>query len=162
MRAAFSYLSVHYTNRCNILLKYMELPNNWIFPIAILPGIALLILSAANLSNALTEELNHWLTKKHNQAEIMARRKILQLKRLHRAMITLYVGAGCFVLSALLGSHIPVISQKTANLLATASLCIGIVVILCSFYFLIRYSIKAVHIKEEYFKQIFSTSVDDD
>lgn len=138
----------------------MELPNNWIFPIAVLPGIALLILSAANLSNALTEELNHCLTKEHIHAEKMARKKIVQLKRLHRAMITLYIGSGCFVLSALLGSHVPV-TQKTADMLATASLCAGIIVVLVSFFFFIRYSTNAVSIKEEYFEQIFSKDIDE-
>jgi len=138
----------------------MEMPNNWIFPIAVLPGIALLILSAANISNALTEELNHWMVKQHTRAEDMARAKIFQLKRLHNAMITLYIGAGCFVLSALLGSHIPV-SKYIADTLATAVLCIGIIIVLSSFIFLVNYSIKAVKIKERYFKQQFSKDVED-
>lgn len=138
----------------------MELPNNWIFPIAVLPGIALLILSTANLSNALTEELNQWMDRTHPKTEKMTRLKIYQLKRLHRAMVTLYVGTGCFVLSALLGSHIPV-EQNLANLMATAVLCIGIVIVLVAFIFLIRYSIKAVHIKEIYFEQKFSKELDE-
>ena len=138
----------------------MELPDNWIFPIAVLPGIALLILSAANLSNALTEELNQWMDRDHPKAEKMTRQKIFQLKRLHRAMITLYVGSGCFVLSALLGSHIPV-EQDLADLMATFVLCIGIVIILIAFVFLTKYSVKAVHIKEIYFELKFSKNLDD-
>jgi len=138
----------------------MDLPNNWIFPIAVLPGIALLILSAANLSNALTEELNQWMDRNHPKAEEMTRLKIYQLKRLHRAMITLYLGAGCFVLSALLGSHIPV-AQSTANLMATTVLCLGILIILIAFIFLIIYSVKAVHIKENYFSLKFSKDLDE-
>ncbi len=126
---------------------------NWYIPISIIPGIGLLILSTSNLMVTLTTEIN---TLIHNTDENdgIINRKLVQLKLLNRAMVLFYIAISCLVTAALIGG----ISLKldTEATLALYVIILGIIMLLLGLFWLIKYSYRAVSIRQDQFKIKFN------
>lgn len=126
---------------------------NWYIPISIIPGIGLLILSTSNLMVTLTTEIN---TLIHNTDENdgIINRKLVQLKLLNRAMVLFYIAISCLVTAALIGG----ISLKldTEATLALYVIILGIIMLLFGLFWLIKYSYRAVSIRQDQFKIKFN------
>lgn len=126
---------------------------NWYIPISIIPGIGLLILSTSNLMVTLSSEIN---TLIHNTDENdgIINRKLVQLKLLNRAMVLFYIAISCLVTAALIGG----ISLKldTETTLALYVIILGIIMLLLGLFWLIKYSYRAVSIRQDQFKIKFN------
>jgi len=123
--------------------------NNWYLPITIIPGIGLLILSTSNLIVTLSNELSGFIKDQPEEENIISR-KLTQLKTLNRAMVLLYLTVGCLVTAGLIGSlHLGYLKNW-----ATYITILGILIMLLGILFLIKYSYKAVGIRQDQFKKI--------
>jgi len=122
---------------------------NWYLPITIIPGIGLLILSTSNLMVALSNEINSLLNE-GSQSETIIGRKLSQLKLLTTTMVLFYIAISCLVIAGLLGG----ISQNFDITLGVSlyAFMIGIVILLIGLFSLIRYSYRAVSIRQQQFK----------
>ena len=125
--------------------------DNWLLPITIVPGIGLLILSTSNLMVTLSNELNTLINEDQKNEDIISR-KLIQLKTLNRAMVFFYIAVACLAVSGLIGG-LQLISIKES---ATYISIIGIVIMLLGLLSLIKYSYKAVSIRQDQFKTKFN------
>ncbi|MEP0263034.1 hypothetical protein [Dokdonia sp.] len=126
---------------------------NWYIPITIIPGIGLLILSTSNLMVTLTTEINT-LIHSTDENDLIINRKLVQLKLLNRAMVLFYIAISCLVIAALIGG----ISLKigTEATLALYVIILGIIMLLFGLFWLIKYSYRAVSIRQDQFKIKFN------
>lgn len=119
---------------------------NWYLPITLVPGVGLLILSTSNLMVILSDELSG-LIKDQCKDDLIIHRKLAQLKTLNRAMVLFYIAVACLAISGLIGS----LQFKIKNS-ATYISVLGIVIMLLGLLSLIKYSYRAVSIRQDQFK----------
>ena len=124
---------------------------NWYLPITIVPGIGLLILSTSNLMVSLSNELSG-LIKEQSKDESIISRKLAQLKTLNRAMVFFYVAVACLSIAGLIGG----LQLNTTENSATYISILGIVIMLLGLLSLIKYSYRAVSIRQDQFKTKFN------
>ncbi len=124
---------------------------NWYLPITIVPGIGLLILSTSNLMVTLTNELSGFI-KEQTKDESIIHRKLAQLKTLNRAMVLFYIAVACLAIAGLIGG----LQLKMIEDSATYISIIGIVIMLLGLFSLIKYSYRAVSIRQDQFKTKFN------
>ena len=121
----------------------------WYLPITILPGLGMLILSTSTQMMGLSAEIGSLLSNKCREFEhIIAERKIKQLALLTRSSVLLYIAAGCYVLSGILGAILPSGEFSIQNII----LYIGTICIFLALVLLIIYASKAVAIRQLQFK----------
>jgi len=124
---------------------------NWYLPITLVPGIGLLILSTSNLMVTLTNELNGLIKEQLNEDFIISR-KLTQLKTLNRAMVFFYISVSCLAIAGLIGG----LQISSLKIGATCISFIGIVIMLLGLFSLIKYSYRAVSIRQDQFKTKFN------
>ncbi len=127
---------------------------NWYLPITIIPGIGLLILSTSNLIVNLSSEINT-LINNSNENESIIRRKLNQLKLLNFTMIMFYISISCLVIAGLIGG----INLKVDIEISAAAIYViilGIIILLVGLLSLIRYSYRAVSLRQDQFKIKFN------
>ncbi len=122
----------------------------WYLPITILPGIGLLILSTSNQLIALSSEIAERLKLDICNDEI-SQRKLNQLKLLNKALVMLYLSAGAMVASGILSGlqHF----YKFSNTVGLMVMLLGVISAFISISFLIVYSLRAVKIRQDQFKE---------
>ena len=125
--------------------------DNWHLPMTILPGIGLLILSTSNLMITLSNEIAS-LIKEQSKDESIISRKLIQLKTLNRAMIFFYIAVAFLAITGVLGG-LQIVSIKNSLVYVAV---IGIVIMLSGIFSLIKYSFKAVSIRQDQFKTKFT------
>lgn len=125
----------------------------WYIPITILPGIALPILSTSNFIIALNNEIIGLKNlAPHKNHEVIVK-KIKQMARLSRAIVSFYISVASFTLSGLMKSLFTFIINY--QIFFKATIAIGIITLLIGITILIIYAIKAVQIRQEQFNQLF-------
>ena len=125
--------------------------NNWYLPITIMPGIGLLILSTSNLMITLSNEIAT-LIKEQTVAESIISRKLIQLKTLNRAMTLLYLAVACLAVAGVVGALKIDFIQDSPSYIST----MGIIIMLSGIFSLIKYSYKAVSIRQDQFISKFN------
>nr|WP_321246133.1 hypothetical protein [uncultured Psychroserpens sp.] len=123
---------------------------NWYLPITIVPGIGLLILSTTNLMVTLSNELNGLINEQSKDDSIILR-KLAQLKTLNLTMVFFYIAVACLAISGLIGG----LQLKTIESSAKYISVLGIVIMLLGLFFLIKYSYRAVSIRQDQFNSKF-------
>ena len=118
----------------------------WIVPLTVLPGIALIILSTSNLVISLNREISHLNEDKDKYGQIIAS-KIIQLKRLNRALVLLYISVLFFLSSGILGALVD--PEKT---IFACIMIAGVVVLILAIILLIIYGFKSIYIRERHLK----------
>ena len=122
---------------------------DWYIPITIIPGIGLLILSTSNMMVTLSSEINT-LIHGEDKNEAIIKRKLLQLKLLNRAMVLFYISIASLVTAALIaGISVKLDTAQNATLYV---IILGIMMLLLGLFWLIKYSYKAVSIRQDQFK----------
>lgn len=116
----------------------------WYIPITIIPGIGLIIMSTSNLLIALTTEVTSLNRKREVFHEIIDM-KIGQLKRLNLAMVCLYLGILCFLLSGLLAVLI-----NPLGLLVRIIMITGVAFSMVAIVYLISFGFRSVHIRQKH------------
>lgn len=116
----------------------------WYFPITIIPGIALLILSTTSLILALNAELTQ-LAEEGKRIEIIVDQKINQLKRISFALFLLYLGIFLFLISGMGAAMVENSIQWPKFILLAGVLSVTWAIIL-----LLIFSIKSVRIRIEF------------
>jgi len=124
---------------------------NWYLPITIVPGIGLLILSTSNLMVTLTNELGGFI-KEQSKDESIIHRKLAQLKTLNRAMVLFYIAVASLAIAGLIGG----LQLKMIKYSVTYISVLGIVIMLLGLFSLIKYSYRAVSIRQDQFKTKFN------
>lgn len=114
---------------------------DWYFPITIIPGVALLILSTVNLILGLNGELSQ-LAEESSRFEIIIELKIKQLKRISRAVFWFYMGIFLFLLSGM-GAALTDLSEGWLQFILLA----GVLSTTLAIGYLLVFSIKAVRIR---------------
>lgn len=126
--------------------------DNWIFPLTILPGIGLIIMSTTNWSIALTGEINNLLENMSCDRSILTR-KVKQLSLINNALVALYVSAALCTLGGFIGSLWYYNELLPSETLVTIVVAIGIAALLAAATMLIIYAYRAVNIKKDQFIQ---------
>lgn len=116
----------------------------WYFPITIIPGIALLILSTTSLIVGLNAELTQ-LAEEKKRFEIIIDQKINQLKRISFALFWLYMGIFLFLISSMGAALVENEIQWPKFILLVGVLSVTGAIIL-----LLIFSIKSVRIRIAY------------
>ncbi len=118
----------------------------WIVPLTVLPCIALVILSTSNLLISLNREITRLNQEKDLYSEIISL-KIVQLKRLNRALVLLYISVLFFLTSGILGAI-----MDPGNAYLTACMIAGVLVLILAIILLIIYGFKSIYIRERHLK----------
>ena len=118
----------------------------WIIPITVLPGIALIVLSTSGLVISLNKEITQ-LNKERNKYGTIIDLKIVQLKRLNWALVLLYVGILFFLASGVLGAL-----TEPENSYPVSSMLAGVLVLIAALVLLIIYVFKSIYIRERHLK----------
>jgi len=116
----------------------------WYIPITIIPGLGMIIMSTSNMIIALNSEVSALNKKKEAFSEIISL-KIQQLKRLNWAMVLLYSGILCFLLSGLLAVLI-----DTEDILIKIIMIAGVLCSLLAIAYLISFGFRAVRIRQKH------------
>ncbi|MBL4606126.1 MAG: hypothetical protein JKY02_10835 [Flavobacteriaceae bacterium] len=123
---------------------------HWYLPITILPGIGLLILSTSNQLIALSNEIAERLKLEICNDQI-SQRKLKQLKLLNKGLVGLYIGAGVMVASGILSGLQNF--YNFSNTLGIITMLLGVLSVFISISFLIVYSLRAVKIRQDQYKE---------
>ena len=123
---------------------------HWYLPITILPGIGLLILSTSNQLIALSNEISERLKMKICNDGI-SQRKLKQLKLLNKGLVGLYIGAGIMVASGILSGLQTF--YNFSNTFGIITMILGVLSVFISISFLIVYSLRAVKIRQDQYKE---------
>jgi DMSO/TMAO reductase YedYZ heme-binding membrane subunit len=92
------------------------------------------------------------LIKEQSEFESIILRKLVQLKTLNRAMVLFYIAVACLATSGLIGGlQVKVIEHSTTYISV-----LGIVIMLLGLLSLIKYSYRAVSIRQDQFKTKFN------
>ncbi len=118
----------------------------WVVPLTVLPGIGLIVLSTSNLVISLNREIAR-LTKTRDVFKYIIGLKIVQLKRLIRAQVLLYVGILFFLGSGVLGAV-----TNPENIFPVLSMFAGVLVLIFAIILLIIYGFKSIDIREKHLK----------
>ncbi len=116
----------------------------WYIPITIIPGIGLIIMSTSNLIIALNLEVSALNLNREAFHEIIAL-KMGQLRRLNWAMVFLYSGILCFLLSGLLAVLI-----NPLGLLVRIIMIVGVACSLVAILYLVAFGFRAIHIRQKH------------
>lgn len=116
----------------------------WYIPITIIPGIGLIIMSTSNLLIALNNEVSAMIRKREIFSEIIAL-KIGQMKRLNWAMVFLYTGILCFLISGLLAVLI-----NPLGLLVRIIMIAGVACSMVAIVYLISFGFRSIQIREKH------------
>lgn len=119
---------------------------NWYLPITIVP-VGMLILSTSSLIVALSNELSGFIKEELKDESIISR-KLAQLKTLNRAMVFFYIAVACLAIAGLIGG-LKLSSIKNSTTYVSV---IGIVIMILGLLSLIKYSYRAVSIRQDQFK----------
>lgn len=125
--------------------------NEWYFPITLLPGVGLLIMSTSSLSMGLSNELGMFLNDKDSNHDII-RKKILQLSRLNRALTAFYISCAALVISGLI-SELYTNPASWAPKISEILLFFSIICIFLALTQLMIYAAKAVSIKRTQYEE---------
>ena len=118
----------------------------WIVPITVIPGIALIILSTSNFLISLNTEISLLNHSRDKYMEII-NLKILQLKKLNWALVFLYLGVLFF-----LGAGIFGVLSDPENIYILAFMVAGILVLIMAILLLIIYGFKSIYIREKHLR----------
>ena len=125
----------------------------WVFPLTILPGIGLLIMSTTNWSVALTNEINQLLVHEECNHNLL-NKKIRQLSLINQALVALYLCTAMCATGGFVGGILQS-EMETASTLTTLLLCIGMFFLILATGMLIIYAYRATSIKKnQYLDQI--------
>ena len=118
----------------------------WIIPLTVLPGIALILLSTSNLLVSLNREISLLNQQKKKYGEII-NLKIIQLKRLNWSLVLLYIGILFFLVSGVIGA---ILEPKTRY--PVAGMIAGVMVLIAAILILIIYGFKSIYIRQRHLK----------
>lgn len=118
----------------------------WIIPVSVLPGIALIVLSTSNLVISLNKEIAGLKKDKEKYLEII-RLKLIQLKRLNWSLVLMYIGILLFLSSGVLGAL-----TGPENIYTFLSMIAGLGIIIGAIILLIIYGFKSIYIREKHLR----------
>ena len=118
----------------------------WIIPITVLPGIALIVLSTTNLVVSLNKEITGLNREKEKYGEIIML-KLVQLRRLNWALVLLYIGILFFLVSGVFGAF-----TDPENIYPRSGMIAGVLVLIMAIILLITYGFKSIYIRETHLK----------
>ncbi len=116
--------------------------NNRIFPITLIPGIALLILSTVTISVALTRGISELIERNGSKAIVLS--KIRQLGVINRALILLY---GSVALLSISGISTAGFGLSRGMALSRFFTPAGILMLFAAMLFLVLYAIRSLRIR---------------
>ena len=125
----------------------------WIFPLTILPGIGLLIMSTTNWAVALTNEINQLLHQEYCNQTLLTK-KIKQLSLINQALVALYLCTAMCAAGGFIGGILQSEMETSSNL-TIILLCIGMFFLMLATSLLIIYAYRATNIKrKQYLDQL--------
>ena len=122
----------------------------WFFPMTLLPGVGLLIMSTSNLSMGLSSEIAALLKEDKDLAPVI-KQKIKQLSRLNLSLTSFYVSCIGLVISGFIAGLSKTSEQN--QFWSEVVLWLSIVCIFIALILLMIYSANAVKIKRNQFKK---------
>jgi len=114
----------------------------WIIPITVLPGIALIVMSTSNILLHLNNEVTMLNKEKEKYNEII-RLKLIQMKRLNWSLVLLYIGILIFLVSGGLGAI-----TDPENIYTVSSMVAGVVILIMAIVLLIIFGFKSINIRK--------------
>ncbi len=122
----------------------------WIFPITMLPGVGLLILSTSTFVTSLSEEIDHLSHHDENLQELI-KLKIHQLGLINKALVGLYLCAGFFSLAGLfMGITEFIDTNRQFHIII---LGLGVLFLILSLVILVIFSSRSVKIRKRQFNE---------
>jgi len=126
---------------------------DWYIPIAILPGVAMIIFSTSRLWISLSEEIERIERNLSLHDESLVFKKLHQLNRLNFALILQYGSAFFFVAASVIGGIIDWYQPDGGSHTSTLVIMfLGALLLSIALLFLVIYSFGAVKIRKEQFE----------
>jgi uncharacterized membrane protein (DUF441 family) len=119
-------------------------PMQWIIPITVLPGIALIVMSTSNILLSLNNEVALLSKEKEKYREIIGM-KLIQMKRLNWSLVLLYIGILIFLVSGVLGAL-----TDPENFYTVSSMIAGVLVLIGAIVLLIIFGFKSIKIRKRH------------
>ena len=116
----------------------------WIIPITVLPGIALIVMSTSNILLHLNTEVTLLNKEKEKYREII-RLKLIQMRRLNWSLVLLYIGILIFLVSGVLGAI-----TDPENFYTVFSMVAGVLVLIMAIVLLIIFGFKSINIRKRH------------
>ena len=116
----------------------------WIIPITVLPGIALIVMSTSNILLSLNNEVT-LLNKEKEKYRDIIRLKLIQMKRLNWSLVLLYIGILIFLVSGVLGAI-----TDPENFYTVSSMVAGVLVLIIAIVLLIIFGFKSINIRKRH------------
>ena len=121
--------------------------NNWLLPITLLPGIALLVLSTVTISVSLTRDISDLIERGGHEKVSAAR--IAQLGLINKALILLYLSIALITLSVIAGAYRERFELGRFTMPLVVS---GIALLFLAMILLIVYAFRSVYIRKAQLK----------
>ena len=138
----------------------MESAVHWVTPLAILPGVALLVLSTANRFHQVHTELQRLRDDGHRRTREQVDAAVHRLMRrsvlFRNALVCLYVAIASFSLAALVGGVSVVLWHQSEGILFGLLAVIGIACVVCASVILIREASLSLALIQRYGEEICS------
>ena len=128
---------------------------SWIFPLTILPGIGMLIMSTTHWCSSLASEINESLNSQLFSKPLI-KKKIRQLNLINRTLVLLYICTGLCAVAGFFGA----LCQENGlngTLIMNILLTSGILVLVIATVMLIIFAAKATTIKQEQLEERLKT-----
>ena len=116
----------------------------WIIPITVLPGIALIVMSTSNILLSLNNEVTMLNKEKEKYSDII-RLKLIQMRRLNWSLVLLYIGILIFLVSGVLGAI-----TNPENIYTVFSMVAGVLVLIMAIVLLIIFGFKSINIRKRH------------
>lgn len=125
--------------------------DNWYVPITLLPAVGFFIVAATSIANSLSGEIARLLELEGEDQMDIVSKKLRQLRLVNVSLVLLYNAA---ILIAVSGLFAGLRFNFMVNVkgFIEVLVCLGITTIVIAFVMLMVYSMRAVSIKEEQFK----------
>ena len=116
----------------------------WIIPITVLPGIALIVMSTSNILLSLNNEVTMLNKEKEKYSDII-RLKLIQMRRLNWSLVLLNIGILIFLVSGVLGAI-----TNPENIYTVFSMVAGVLVLIMAIVLLIIFGFKSINIRKRH------------
>ena len=127
----------------------MENAANWITPLLLLPGVALLIMSTSIRYGRIHDEFHHLLEHKGTLRQKPVHKLLKRSRFFRNALVSLYLSFGLFSLASLLGG-LTVQWHEVSERIVMILTCLGILIIVFASFELIRESLLSWDVIKEH------------
>jgi len=131
----------------------------WLFPLILLPGVALIVMSTSARYAQIHEELHHIIQEQENISQIYLVHLKTRATYFRNALVALYVSVGLFAVGSITGALMDFLSGPSTVTVVVLT-CLGILCFIYASIELIRESLLSLRVIEHHLEDIMVVEED--